>query len=190
MSKSEKAPAADLRPGVPTYQVSRGDQTRQIQASNKREALRRFEHDDQRVEAELVKGDETVPGLIPASGNTAPEKRRYRVTWGDDSREVVAVHKDDAWSQFIGNQENHLAYKFPKLYERIVEDLGPADDGGVQAAQQGGETSPVEEEGAAEAKDEISRMRSADKLKAIAANDHRATVRKAAEDRLKEINGE
>jgi hypothetical protein len=175
---------------TPTFKVTQGDESRDIQAANKREALRRFENDDQRVEAELVTGDERIPGLLP-SGTSEPSKRRYKVTWGEIVREVVAVHKDDAWSQFVGGKTDTQEWKFPNLYERVIEDLGPADDGGkTEPADVESDESPVEGDSVADAKDKILRMRSVEKLQEIAANDHRVSVRDAASKRLQELTGE
>lgn len=55
------------------------------------------------------------------------------------------------------------------------------------ADEEGGGTSPVKGQPAHEAIDHIGRMTSKDRLQAIADNDERATVKKAAEDRLAEL---
>lgn len=164
------------------YRVTRGDVSRDIEAANEAEARRKFDAPEITTNVEVIEGN-----LAP------PPKNLYRVTWGPDVREVVAVHEDDAWSQFVGGDEDSIAYKYPQTYQRVVENLGPVETDQPEsqptdeaAADQ---TSPVASMDAAEAKDHISRMRSQEQLRAIAASEKRATVAKAAETRLAELGG-
>jgi hypothetical protein len=170
------------------YKVTLGKDSREFEAANKREALRRFGTADPSAKVEVIEAN------LPD-----PPKRRYSVTWGAETREVEAVHEDDAWSQFIGGNENSIVYKNPNLYERIVKDLGPVnpedesaeeveDEGGSDAGTQTTATA-VSSLNAPEAKDHISRMRSADALQKIIDNDERVTVKDAARQRLTEIGG-
>lgn len=160
------------------YNVTRGEESREIVAANDREALRRFG---------AQSGDGAKANVVEA--NLAdPPKHRYRVSWADEVREVEAVHEDDAWSQFIGGNENHPAYKQPKAFPRVIECLD--EECNTEADSQSDEESPVAGESVADAKDKISRMRSVEKLQAIAANDPHVSLQAAAKARLEEIKGE
>jgi hypothetical protein len=130
-------------------------------------------------------------------------KHRYRVAWGDETKEVIAVHVSDAWTQFVGGNEDSIAYKMPGLHERVIEDLGPVEDEAAakKRAARGeshGKTvipgdhphvghSPVVNDTADLAIDKISRMRSEDQLHEIVNSDPRSTVVSAAKRRLTEL---
>lgn len=165
------------------YKATRGDISEEIEAANLSAARRKF----------LVKNPGLDPELEVIGELPAPVKRRYRVTWGELTAEVLAVHEDDAWSQFCGSNTDTQLYKFPNLHPRIIECLdgeGNAEYGDAGTKKAKADTkSPVEDSNAHDAADSISRMHSVDKLNEIIAADKRATVVAAAKNRLSELGG-
>jgi hypothetical protein len=166
-----------------TYKLTRDGVTKEIEATDERSAWRAFDAPEQSVE--VIDG-----------GMGEPKKKRFKVTWGDIVKEVIAVHNDDAWSQFVGDSTDSMEYKYPNLHTRIIEELGPADDSEEseeiaddESAPEEDAVSPVANLNADEAKDTISRMHSRNKLQEIAATDKRVTVSEAAQKRLTEIGG-
>jgi hypothetical protein len=84
------------------------------------------------------------------------------------------------------------AGNFVGEYNEQEEQAKAAKKGGKQATDEAGEgddadTSPVSGDNVSEAVDQIARMRSKDKLQAIADNDDRVTVKDAAKARLQEL---
>jgi hypothetical protein len=113
--------------------------------------------------------------------------KMYKVEWGEDCKCVHANDAAEAWAKFC--EAHPIAIRHPRLYEQIVTEVTPHEASVL--ASSGDESSenesPVEGESANEAKDEISRMRSKEKLQDIADNDPRPTVRASATKRLEEI---
>lgn len=107
---------------------------------------------------------------------------RYEVTWGEESSVVAAPNEKDAWSKFVEGHD--LAAKHPELHERVIEVVEEAE---VVEDEESTEQSPVVDQTADEARDHISRMRSAEKLQEIIDTDQRVTVQEAARKRLAEL---
>lgn len=170
------------------YKVTLGKVTREYEAPNPTAARLQFSREEELAD---------VPEVTLVEEGVEPVKRRYKVTWGIESREVVAVHKDDAWSQFVGGREDTEMYKHPNAHQRIIEDLGPVEEEGAKKKKKAKANlldpdapvvlSPVIDQTVELAKDNISRMRSVEHLQQIVASDPRKTVVEAAEKRLTEL---
>lgn len=153
------------------YKVTSGDVTRVVEAANEAAARRKFSD---------VPTTVTVVELLGE-----PEKCRYRVTWGDETREVEALNETDAWTQFVGENTDSEAYKRPATHHKIIEKLDDEKPKSHKPVE--GKVSPVVNESAELAIDNISRMRSREHLQEIIAYDTRSTVAAAAKKRLAEL---
>lgn len=173
------------------FKVTRGKTVQDVEAANEREALRRFQADNPINPLEPTAAPPTAK-LVEDLGE--PLKKRYLVKWGEVEREVVAVHEDDAWSQFVGNKTDADEWRHPNLHKRIITELGPAEEADKPAAKREADAdetgvSPVADLSADDARDHIGRMRSPELLQDVIDYDQRVTVQNAATKRLEEIGG-
>lgn len=110
--------------------------------------------------------------------------KQYRITWAPGVI-VTAENETEAWAKFCdGNEE---ARKHPKMYPQIIEEVLPEPTPVEHSIPVHIVDGPVDQLPANEAIDQISRMRSRDRLKEIVASDQRPTVVQAARKRLTEI---
>lgn len=115
--------------------------------------------------------------------------KAYTVKWGEEEEvNVFAETEQDAWAAYC--EQNDLARKHPNLNERTITEVVSSSSSASSGTEAADATvvSPVINDTADVAINNISRMRSPERLQEVIDHDPRVTVVNAARKRLVEIS--